>query len=415
MPAPRQPYRELGEVTDFAVDRDRAPVLLGYDLVAYGQAKPRALTRRLGGEERLEQFLPVFRRNADAVVAHPDLDAIADFARRDLQHRPERGLSLTAAQASGIETIADEVEEYPGHVLWDDIDWWDIAIKVALQSDVEALILSAGAVIGEVHRLIDERVQIGGLPVAAAAARVLQHAPHNTVGAPAMLGDLFEIAGQHLDRLSNLGALAGVERADRLRRCFLQLVQELDREAGEVVDEVKRVLDLMGDAGGQLTERRHLLRVDQAGLRGLQLTQCRLGRVPRRLDRFLGTFPLGNVCVDQHEAAARHRVPAHLDDPPVRAGALEAHLPAGIFDAAPQFGFELGRTVLAARREIAEILGEARPAGQEGVGQIEHFLEIAVPRREAGLGLEHRDAVSHVVEGDAQLGLSLAQLVRAVA
>src|SRR6516162_10976054 len=124
MPASRQPDRELGEVTDFAVDRDRAPVPLGYDLVAYRQAKPRALTRRLGREERLEQLLPVFRRNADAVVAHSDLDAIADFARRDLQHRAERGLSLTAAQASGIKTISNEVEEYPGHVLGDDIDRW---------------------------------------------------------------------------------------------------------------------------------------------------------------------------------------------------------------------------------------------------------------------------------------------------
>src|SRR5215472_17249472 len=146
MPAPRQPYRELGEVTDFAVDRDRAPVLLGYDLVAYGQAKPRALTRRLGGEERLEQFLPVFRRNADAVVAYPDLDVIADFARRDLQHRAERGISLTAAQASGIKTIADEVQKHPGHVLGDDIDRRNIAVEVALQSDVEALILGASAV-----------------------------------------------------------------------------------------------------------------------------------------------------------------------------------------------------------------------------------------------------------------------------
>src|SRR5215470_16946910 len=157
MPASRQPYRELGEVTDFAVDRDRAPVLLGYDLVAYGQAKPRALTRRLGGEEGLEQLLPVFRRNADAVVAHPDLDGTADFARRDLQQRAERGVSFAAAQARGIKTIADEVQEHPGHVLGDNIDRWDIAVKGALQSDVEALILSASAVIGEVHRLIDER------------------------------------------------------------------------------------------------------------------------------------------------------------------------------------------------------------------------------------------------------------------
>src|SRR6516162_1474268 len=202
MPAPRQPYRELGELTDFAVDRDRAPVLLCYDLVAYGQAKPRALTRRLGGEEGLEQLLPVFRRNADPVVAHPDLDANGDFARRDLQHGAERRVSFAAAQASGIKTIADEVQEHPGHVLGHDLDRWDIAAEVALHGDIEALVLGAGAVIGEVQGLLDQRVQIGGLPVATAAARVLQHALDDTVGATAVLSDLFEIAGQHLDRLN---------------------------------------------------------------------------------------------------------------------------------------------------------------------------------------------------------------------
>jgi hypothetical protein len=38
-------------------------------------------------------------------------------------------------------------------------------------------------------------------------------------------------------------------------------------------------------------------------------------------------------------------------------------------------------------------------------------LKIAVPCREPRLGVEHRDAVTHIVEGDAQLGLALAQLV----
>src|SRR4051794_3529868 len=51
-----QPYRELGEVADFAIDRERAAVLLGYDLVAHRQAKSRTFAVRFGCEERLEQF-----------------------------------------------------------------------------------------------------------------------------------------------------------------------------------------------------------------------------------------------------------------------------------------------------------------------------------------------------------------------
>ena len=71
MPASRQPRRELGEVTDFAIDRDRAAVLLCHDLVAYRQAKSRTFAGRLGREERLEQFLAVLRRIPNAIVTHP--------------------------------------------------------------------------------------------------------------------------------------------------------------------------------------------------------------------------------------------------------------------------------------------------------------------------------------------------------
>ena len=46
-----------------------------------------------------------------------------------------------------------------------------------------------------------------------------------------------------------------------------QLVEQLGRQPGEIVDEIERVLDLMRDPGGQLTERGQLLRLDQAVLR----------------------------------------------------------------------------------------------------------------------------------------------------
>src|SRR5690348_16504376 len=53
----RQLYRELGKAADFAIDCDRAGVLLGYDLEAYRQPKSSPLAGRLRCEERLEQFL----------------------------------------------------------------------------------------------------------------------------------------------------------------------------------------------------------------------------------------------------------------------------------------------------------------------------------------------------------------------
>src|SRR6516164_6513344 len=112
MSASRQPHCELGEVTDFAIDRDGAAVLLRYHLVADRQSKPGALAGRLGREERLEQLVPVFRRNTDAIVTHPDLDAFAELAGRDLQFRAVSPVALTAPLVSGIEAIAYEVEEH---------------------------------------------------------------------------------------------------------------------------------------------------------------------------------------------------------------------------------------------------------------------------------------------------------------
>jgi hypothetical protein len=90
---------------------------------------------------------------------------------------------------------------------------------------------------------------------------MLQHALDDAVGAPAVLGDLFEIAGQHPDDFVDIGALVFGQPGNRRCRGPFQLVQQLDREAGKVVDEVERVFDLVGDAGGQLAERGHLLRL----------------------------------------------------------------------------------------------------------------------------------------------------------
>jgi hypothetical protein len=72
-----------------------------------------------------------------------------------------------------------------------------------------------------------------------------------------MLDDLLHVSSQHADCLDNLGALAGIECANRAR-CFLQLVQQLNREAGEVVDEIEGVLLQL--SLGRTTSRCQVLR-----------------------------------------------------------------------------------------------------------------------------------------------------------
>jgi len=96
MLASRQPHRELGEIGYFALDRDGATVLHGYDLVAYRKAKPRSFPGRLGCEERLEQSVAIFRRNPDAIVTHTNLDALAELVGRNLERRAKRAGTLAA-------------------------------------------------------------------------------------------------------------------------------------------------------------------------------------------------------------------------------------------------------------------------------------------------------------------------------
>ena len=210
---------------------------------------------------------------------------------------------------------------------------------------------------------------------------------------------------------STSARLSVAERRDRRRRCLLQLVEQFDRQAGEVVDEVERVLDLVGDPGGQLAERGHLLGLDQIGLRRLQVAIGGFGGVAGRADLGLRPLALGDVAVDQHEAAIGHRVAANLDDPAIWSRALEAQFLVGVFEAAAEFRLDVVGAELAAFGEDAEVVGIARALGQKRVGQVEQLLEIAVPRGQPQVFVEHGDAIGHVVEGDPQLGLTLADFV----
>src|SRR5262249_21125335 len=70
------------------------------------------------------------------------------------------------------------------------------------------------------------------------------------------------------------------------------------------------------------------------------------------------------------------------------------------------------RTEVAARGQKAEMLSIGVVLFEEIIGQIEDFLELAVPREQAGCFVEHRDPVSHVLEGNAEFGLALTDFVQ---
>ena len=125
--------------------------------------------------------------------------------------------------------------------------------------------------IGEVEALIEKRIDIRRPVLTGAFTRMQQHVLDDGVGALAVLHDLFEIvlqqAGQFVDFFPDLAV-----HRDRLEH-VVQFVGQFRRKRGEVVDEIERVLDLVRDASGELTERSQFLGLDQAILRGAQFVE----------------------------------------------------------------------------------------------------------------------------------------------
>ena len=79
-------------------------------------------------------------------------------------------------------------------------------VERALQRDVEALLLGARAVIGEVEAFLDQGVDVDELMLARSLPRMQQHVLDDGIGALAVLHDFFEIAAQHVGQLGNVGA-----------------------------------------------------------------------------------------------------------------------------------------------------------------------------------------------------------------
>src|SRR6516164_9099324 len=152
----RQTDCELGKCARLTLHRDRAAVLLRDDVVADRQAEAGAFAGRLRREERLEQLVSDLRRDAGAVVTYPDFDRIISLTGCHGEHGTERPIAISLCPlGGGVETVAKEVEKDAGDLLGGQLDRLKARRVVALQGDVEALVLGAGAVIGEVERVFD--------------------------------------------------------------------------------------------------------------------------------------------------------------------------------------------------------------------------------------------------------------------
>ena len=106
--------------------------------------------------------------------------------------------------------------------------------------------------IGEVEAFFDEGVDIDRSMLPRTFARVQQHILDDGVGAPAVLYDLAEIVLQCIRQFADFAArlVVGLHALQR----FLQFIDQFDGNAREVIDEIERVLDLVGNPRSELTE-----------------------------------------------------------------------------------------------------------------------------------------------------------------
>jgi len=281
----------------------------------------------------------------------------------------------------------------------------------------------ARAVIREVQRLIGQSVDVHFPPLARGTARMFQHRLDDAVGAFAVFGDLLQIAGQHFRNVVDLRALVVVQRGEARCGCFVQFRQQIDRETRKIVNEVQRVLDLVRNAGGQLAQRRHLLRLNQIGLGDLELMERGLDRargflrgITRGGDLSFVALAFGDVGEHQHEAASRDRVVADFDHAAVGAGALGHTMLARVRGDAANLVLDIDvGAVIAALGEVADVIAVNQPLLKQIVRHREHFLEPCIPGDQPRLPVEHCNAITHVLERKAQFLLPLREFISASA
>src|SRR6516164_9820544 len=148
-------------------------MLLHDDVVGDRQAKASTLARGFCCEEGVEHLFPYFGRNAEAVVANPDLNLVAQVLCR--HHKGwliDFAAGLLFALGRGIKAVRYQVQESPCDLLRVHIDLTGGRIKEPLDIDLEALLLSAGTMICEIEALLDESVRINQPMLARSFTRV---------------------------------------------------------------------------------------------------------------------------------------------------------------------------------------------------------------------------------------------------
>ncbi len=130
--------------------------------------------------------------------------------------------------------------------------------------------------------------------------------------------------------------------------------------------------------------------------------------------RGLDPLVVRHVGVRGDEAAAGHRFPAHLQHAAIAALALEGvgRRAGEVADALGHVRLGIARSPFAAAGVPADQLGHRAAHAHHALGIAEQLEVAAVPRHQAQLGIDHRDALGHVLQGRLQQLAVEAQLLR---
>src|SRR6185369_10442539 len=104
-------------------------MLLDDDVVTDGKPKPGSFAGWLGREEWIEHFFLHVRRNAGAIVADRDFDAIAEVFGGGCQGWFVAAIRLRKTLRCGIEAVGNEVEQGAGNLLREDVSLASRRIK----------------------------------------------------------------------------------------------------------------------------------------------------------------------------------------------------------------------------------------------------------------------------------------------
>src|SRR4051812_32885234 len=163
-------------------------MLFDDDVVAERKTEAGPLSRRLGCEERAEHLGLHVGGHAGAVVADPDLDAIAQVSCP----RQEGRLISTAvyfvlAFHRRIKAVRYEIEKHAGNLLREEIDLASSWIQRPLQRDIEPLLFSPSTVIGQIEAFLDNGIYVDEPVLSRTCSRMQQHVFDDRVGSRAVL------------------------------------------------------------------------------------------------------------------------------------------------------------------------------------------------------------------------------------